>query len=480
MLMDAAPQHERRRRRHRVVVRTEEEERAVAHATSHVVKHQARSSSSSEADVTLDDGDVVEGLRGGLARLLVGFLGFLVVRLDVGAVAARGDLGGLGLLARLDGAHLRGAVHGVVRVELEHGVEVLERVLLGPVRALGVAALGGPHDRLDLVRVDDRREVGVGHDGLRQREVLLERGRQAGRLAVERVELGERLGRPHDEAPDVAARREQQQVEPVDAAQVDAGQVAARVRDLVLGVAVVDDERPAAQRVAPVPHLALARAQLLRGPRVLDVGRRAHRRKHRERLLGLLDDLRRGGLVVVARTVGDDERQLGHLVDLVAARRDERRHRRRRERRRHGVAALLEVDLAVPLAPRLGGGEHAPAAAHVAEGTLPRALRAAALDARNPRHGAPRAPRLGRRLVPRLHRHGVRLARVLGHVRVDELHEVGPDRRREHARHRRRRHGGPVDAEDRHARLILLGGHRARRASFEPLGGGGLPRDGDR
>lgn len=62
------------------------------------------------------------------------------------------------------------------------------------------------------------------------------------------------------------------------------------------------------------------------------------------------------------------------------------------------------------------------------------AVGAAAGHARDTRHGATSAPRLGRRLVAGLGGHGVRLTRVLGHVGVHRLHNVRADRRHEHGR----------------------------------------------
>ena len=115
-----------------------------------------------------------------------------------------------------------------------------------------------------------------------------------------------------------------------------------------------------------------------------------------------------------------------------------------------GVAALVEVDLAVPLAPDLGRGEHAPFATHVTEGALARGLRAAALHTRDTRDRATSAPRDGRVLHTRSLAHGVRLASVLGHVRVHEIHHVRADRRREHARQRHRLQDSALRREHRH------------------------------
>ena len=56
------------------------------------------------------------------------------------------------------------------------------------------------------------------------------------------------------------------------------------------------------------------------------------------------------------------------------------------------VPLLVEVDLAVPAAPDLGGREHAAATAHVAKGALAGAVCAAAWNAGDTGDGAPGTP----------------------------------------------------------------------------------------
>ena len=55
--------------------------------------------------------------------------------------------------------------------------------------------------------------------------------------------------------------------------------------------------------------------------------------------------------------------------------------------------------LSLPATPDLGRGEHAPAATHVAEGTLSGTLGSAALDTRDTRYSASSTPRFGRGLL---------------------------------------------------------------------------------
>lgn len=101
-----------------------------------------------------------------------------------------------------------------------------------------------------------------------------------------------------------------------------------------------------------------------------------------------------------------------------------------------GDAAEAHVDAAVPLAPDLGGREHAAATAHVAEGSLAGAVGAAAADAGDTGDGAAGSPGLGRGLVAGAAGHGVGLAAVAGDEPVGEADDVGADRRAEDVRHR--------------------------------------------
>mmetsp|Transcript_20325 Transcript_20325/g.53070 ORF Transcript_20325/g.53070 Transcript_20325/m.53070 type:complete len:420 (-) Transcript_20325:2-1261(-) len=344
------------------------------------------------------------------------------------------------LLLLLDLAH-----DAHVRVELLHLFDVLQRVLLHLLHHL--ALLGRVDGRLDLIGVDDAGKVRVGHLRLGEDVALLEVG-GGGAVAEDRVELGEGGLGPDAEAAHVAARRELEKVEALDLHEINAGQVAGGELDALLRV--VDDERAAAHGVAAVAHLALASAELLRLLALGHVGVAAEGAEDLHDLGGLGDGL---------EAAANDERHLRHLVDLVAAGHHERRDRRGGEGRGHGVAALVEVDLAVPLAPDASGGEHAAAAAHVTEGGLARALGAATLDARNTRDGTAGTPRLSRGLVAGSVRHGVRLAVVLGHVRVNEADKVRADRGREDRRERGLRRRGAVLAEDRD--------HRACFSHFE-------------
>jgi len=90
--------------------------------------------------------------------------------------------------------------------------------------------------------------------------------------------------------------------------------------------------------------------------------------------------------------------------------------------RNDGEALLVEVDLAVPAAVGLGGGEHTTTTAHVTEGGG-----SAASNTGNTGDGATSVPRLSRVVHARETVDSVGLTGVLGHVGVDELNNVRAD-----------------------------------------------------
>jgi hypothetical protein len=144
-----------------------------------------------------------------------------------------------------------------------------------------------------------------------------------------------------------------------------------------------------------------------------------------------------------------------HLLNAVATSHDQSWQARGSQRRHHGIALLVDVDLSVPAAPRLGGGEHVAAAAHVAKGSLASAVCTTTGHARDTRDGAACSPGLRRRLVASLHGHGIRLAVVLGHVCMHCVHDVRPDGGAEHRWQRGLLPGRPIQP--------LHADHRPRR-----------------
>mmetsp|Transcript_158344 Transcript_158344/g.485145 ORF Transcript_158344/g.485145 Transcript_158344/m.485145 type:complete len:333 (+) Transcript_158344:3-1001(+) len=321
----------------------------------------------------------VEDLAVGLALALTNLAG-----LALGVSEGRGTTGaagserlGLSLSTRSRREDLTAAKRNGVRVELDEDGGVAERVLLD--RGTLGGCLGGAHSRLDLVGVDEAAQVRVGHGVVGQVEVLLGRGARPG--AVKLVELLEGTLRPDDKAAHVATGRQLEQVEAGHAARLDTGQVAECLGDAV--VLVVHDEGAAAEHVATVAHLSLAATELLGVLGVLDVSVGVHTLEDLSGLLGARDRL---------NAVGDDQRNLGDLVDAVATRHDERGQSRRSQSGDSRETALALVHLTVPLAPDLGRREHATTTAHVAEGSLARTVGTTASDTGNTRNSTAGAP----------------------------------------------------------------------------------------
>lgn len=284
-------------------------------------------------------------------------------------VVVQGSLEGLVLLRRLAivGLLLAKTVLGAsscVRVEAEQDLLVLERVLLLDVGALGNGTtLDGTEDALDFAAVDELADVGLGDQvGGRRKSFLSSEG---GGGAVDGVECREGGRGPDDEAAEVATGSELEQVQAVDGGSLDAGDVAEGGNELLaILLGLVDDQGAATLLMPPVPQLTLTGAELARSLDLLDVRAGTDGLEQSDGGRGLLDG-------VAGESGGrHNERDLGHGADVVTAGEEEGGGRRCGNGRSSCETLLVEVDLLVPLAPDLGRGEHATAAALVTEGGL--------------------------------------------------------------------------------------------------------------
>ncbi len=188
--------------------------------------------------------------------------------------------------------------------------------------------------------------------------VLLE-GRRLVEGAENFVEKCERTLSPDHKATKVTTRGELEDVQSADVDELNTRKVAERLDDTL--VLVVDNEGTTALAVTAVPQFALTGAELARVRDLDDVGIRLEGLEECDSLLGLGERL---GLV------SDDKGHLLDLLDTVATGKDKRGKRRSSERRNYSEAALVLVDLDMPLTPGLGGREHATTTAHVTEGSL--------------------------------------------------------------------------------------------------------------
>merc|ERR1719456_1092415 len=329
-----------------------------------------------------------------------------------------------GLAARTHSLRVAETLRRDRALDLERVKAQAQAAVLHAVRRLGVARrllrlqLLRRQRAAHLVGAHDAGHVRVRQLQGRQHEALLHRGLLS-EGAEDLVQLRERTLGPDHEAAEVTTGGQRQQVQRVHVADVKAEDVAEGAHTLVVGQ---HQQGATALHEAAVAGLAAASAQRLRVVHAVHVVVGADRLQERNGVLSLLVRLDR---------VLNNERHLSDVLDLVATGQQQRRHGSRGERGRHGVALLVQVDAAVPAAVRLGRGEHATVAALVAERTSSRGVRAATLHTRDTRHSAAGTPRLRGVLHAGQTVHTVRLAAVLRHLLVHELHNVAANRRRE-------------------------------------------------
>jgi len=170
------------------------------------------------------------------------------------------DSGGAGNLAGLSSDDLVGTSGLAEGVELLHHVSVLERVLLRlVVHADG--GLDGAELGLNLVRVDDSGEVGTV-DGVTLELVSALLSSLLGVGAEDVIEAVEGIGGPDYESSNVTTGGELEEVESVDVASVNTGEVPGA--SLHVGVTVsVDDKGSLAHGESGVAVLSLSVSHLL-------------------------------------------------------------------------------------------------------------------------------------------------------------------------------------------------------------------------
>lgn len=284
-----------------------------------------------------------------------------------------------------------------VRVEAEENSAVLEGVLALGEGAGGLGGALGTDNRLDLIRVDDAGNVSVGDLGLGEGE--------AGLGSEDLVEAAKGGLGEDDEAAKVSSGGELEDVETLDGAELNTGNVAESLDNT--GVLVVDDKGTTALGVAAVADLANAGTNLARVGDLDNVVVGVDSLEESDSLLGLGQAL--GG-------VGNDEGDLLELLNAVTTGEDERGDGSGSQSRCGSVTLLVLVGLDEPSAPQLGWGEHVTTTDHVTEGGLTGSVSTTTADTGDTGDGTTGTPGLGRGLVTSLGGDGVRLTLVLGNV----------------------------------------------------------------
>jgi len=303
---------------------------------------------------------------------------------------------------------------GGIWVELEHGSDVGERVLLGA-SLQGVAALWRVEHGLHFVALKHGLEVRVLDDGGWDAPVLLGAG-TGGEATVDGIEGFEGVFGEDEESTDVSTWRESENVQAVDIEDLDAWDVSEGSYDTV--VLSVDECWAQLLDVLSVAGLASAGSCSSAGIDSLHIVPSAQLLQQIHSLLGLL---------VLLGIIADNQRNLWHLINSVALGHNQGWHTSGGDSAGDGVSSLVDVTLFVPSPPGLEWSEHPTTSAHVTESGLAGSVGSATSHSWNTGNGSTGSPGLGRGLLARDLLDTGGLSRVLSEVGVHEVDKVRSD-----------------------------------------------------
>lgn len=207
-------------------------------------------------------------------------------------------------LGRLERAETLLGICGSVGVLAQEDLLVLERVLLLHRCTLGAGlALGGVEDALDFGAVDETGKVGLGNNVGGDEEALL--------ALVDSVKLLDGRGGPDDETTEVTTGCELEEIESIDGAGLDTGDVSEALDEILsIDLGAVDNEGTTSLAVTAASELALSGAELLGSLSLLNI------RAGTDSLEQTKSDGRLNGRAESGRV--DNEGNLGNGSDLVA------------------------------------------------------------------------------------------------------------------------------------------------------------------
>merc|ERR1719348_1257404 len=287
-----------------------------------------------------------------------------------------------------------------IRIELKHGADVLQRVGLD--HSTLHLLVGSSQYLPDGLALEQGRQVSVGHFGLWQVPAGLGRAWLAPG-AVQTIQLLEGCFGPDTESANMTSRSQLKEVKVVHLDGVNSRDVPECLGQTL--ILVVDDKRSSLLDVTSVGvHLGNIIPGLVTS-------------EEHDSLLGLLKSL---------DLVGHNKRNLADAIDDVTLGHDQSGDPGCGNGGAHGVSLLGDIDLPVPPSPGLGGGEHTPSTAHVAESSLAGPVGTSSPDSGNSGNSSASSPGLSTGLVSGINIDAVGLASVLGDLVVDGRHDVGP------------------------------------------------------
>jgi len=345
--------------------------------------------------------------------LLSSDLGSLLLE-DGGTV---GDSGGNSL-------NFGGSLGLGVRVELLHHSLVLKRVSLGLVVEFVVGDVNSNSTELglNLIGVDNTGETGAVDDiALHAVSRLSFSLNGVGSESV--IEGFESVTGEDDETSYGTTGGELEEVESVDVADINTGQVAGSFLDVEVGISV-DDEGSSSVGETSISVFSLSSSQFLGLADTLKIGLGTEAVEGREESSG--------GVEVEAFS---NKWEFGDIHNSVSLGKDEGCAGRGGKSGGNGVSLLVEVGFSVPFSPDLEGSEHASFTALITEGSLSGSVGTGAGNSGNSSDGATSSPRLSRVLMSLEVEDSVSLTLVLAHVGVDERHDIVTDGGGEHGGH---------------------------------------------
>ncbi|KAH3668253.1 hypothetical protein OGAPHI_002007 [Ogataea philodendri] len=296
-----------------------------------------------------------------------------------------------------------------VWVESEQNLLVLERVLLQDVSSLLGSLASWSNNGLDLSRVDQSSNIGVGDDVGWQGV--------AGLGAVDGVKSSEsRLG-PDDESTQVSTWSKLQQVEGLDRRSLDTWNVSESLdKTLVLSV---DDQWTSSLDKSSVSQLTLTGSDLLGLDDLDNVLVGTNGLQDSNSFLGLGNGLKVGR---------DNQWDLRNGLDSVTSGQNKRLHSSGSNSRSSGVSLLVEIHLDVPSSPDLGWSEHTSTSAHVTESSLTRSVGSTTTNSWDSGNSSTGTPRLSGSLVTSVLGDSVSLSLVLVDSGEDRVNDIWSDR----------------------------------------------------
>lgn len=301
---------------------------------------------------------------------------------------------------------------GSVRVELQHSLDILQRILLHRCPLGGRSA--GSEDGLDFIGLEDSLKIGVGHDGSWHAESLLVC------RAVDGVKSIESSSSPNAETSNVSTGGKFEEIEFVDGEEGNAGDVAESKRDTL--ILLVNNKGAAFLDTSSVSHFSASGSEASGRFDTLDVIPGSDLSEDTDSVLSFFQGL--DGVI-------DDKGKFGDFLNRVTFGHGESGDGGGSNGRASGITSLGHVDLAVPSAPGLVGVKHATSSAHVSESGSTGSGGTTTTNTGNTGNSATGTPGLRRGLFAGVRSHGIWGSVVLGDVSVNKVDNIWSDWRLE-------------------------------------------------